>query len=148
MFHICQKYAFIITIMTLLLFEKTQGYQPKWSKQKVREKIKWAYMKLIKIQSCHMGIIFTPKHMTWQGQQCVLTHSKIMRYHTGNVYCNVVPNVLELILLTRKKMMSIPTPILPFIFTFIIWLHVVQNMAGFRYPKRKFFESVKRILLQ
>ena len=23
------------------------------------------YMKLIRIKSCHMGVIFTPKHMTW-----------------------------------------------------------------------------------
>ena len=38
-----------------------------------------AYMKLIKIKSCHMGVIFTPKHMTWQGQQCVHTHSQIVR---------------------------------------------------------------------
>ena len=40
MLHICQKYAFIISIMALLLFKKTQGYQPKWSKQKVWVKIK------------------------------------------------------------------------------------------------------------
>ena len=49
-------------------------------------KNKIAYMKLIKIQSFHMGVIFIPKHMTWQMQQCVLTHSLIMRSHTGNMY--------------------------------------------------------------
>ena len=93
---------------------------------------KITYMKLIKIQSRHMGLIFTSKHMTWQSQQCVHVHSHIMRYHTGNVYCVVVPNVQALIFLTSKQIISIPTPVLKFVFTFIIWLHVVQNMAGFR----------------
>ena len=37
-----------------------------------------AYMKHIKMYSCHMGVIFTPKHMKWQSQQCVHTNSKIM----------------------------------------------------------------------
>ena len=45
-----------------------------------------APMKLKKIKSCHMGFIFTPNNMTWQRKQCVLTHSMIMRYHTGNLY--------------------------------------------------------------
>ena len=78
-----------------------------------------AYMKHIQIQSCHMGIIFTPKHITFQRQQCVHTHSHIMRYHTGNVYCNFVPNIQALIFLTRKQMISIPTLFLQFGFTFI-----------------------------
>ena len=63
---------------------------------------KIAYMKLIKIRSCDMGVIFMPKHITWQKQQCVNTHSHIMRYHNENVYYNVVPNVQALILLTRE----------------------------------------------
>ena len=54
---------------------------------------KVAYMKHIKIQSFHMGVIFAPNSITWQRQQYVHTHSQIMRYHTGNVYCNVVPNI-------------------------------------------------------
>ena len=45
-----------------------------------------AYMKRIRIQSCHMSVIFMPKHMTWKWQQCVITQSLITRYHTGNVY--------------------------------------------------------------
>ena len=60
-------------------------------------KNKIAYMKLIKIQSCHMGALFNPKHMIRQREKCVQTHSQIMRYHTGNMYCDVVTNVLELI---------------------------------------------------
>ena len=91
-----------------------------------------AYMKHIKIQSCHMGVVFMPKHMTWQRQKCVHNHSQIMRYHTGNVYFDVVPNVQALIFLTSKQMISIPAPVLQFDFTFITWLRAVQNMAGFR----------------
>ena len=61
-----------------------------------------------------MGVIFTPKHMTRQREQCVHTHIQIMRYHTRNMYFDVVPNVQALILLTRKQMISIPTPVLQF----------------------------------
>ena len=83
-------------------------------------KKKIAYMKHIKIQSCHMGVIFTPKHMTWKRQQCVHTQSQIMCYQTVNVYCNVVPNVQTLIFLTKKQIIIIPTPVLQFVFVFII----------------------------
>ena len=107
-----------------------------------------AYMKLIKIQSCHMGVIFTPKNMTWQRQQCVHTYSQIMRYHTGNVYCNVVPNVQASIFLTRQQTIIIPAPVLQFVFTSFIWFDVVQNMAGFRWMTRHVVTSVNRILLQ
>ena len=58
---------------------------------------KIAYMKHIKIQSCHMGVVFNPKHMVCQRQKCVHTHSQIMCYHTGNVYFDVVPNVQALL---------------------------------------------------
>ena len=115
MFHICQKYAFIITIMAWSLLKKTQGSQPKCPKQKVWRKIKLAYMKLIQIQSFHTGVIFPPKHMTWQMQQVMINHSLIRCYHTGNVYSDDVPNVLALIFLTRKHMISIPTPVLQFV---------------------------------
>ena len=50
-----------------------------------------------------MGVIFKPKHMAWQMQHCVHTHSQIMRYYTGNVYCDVVPNFQALILLILKS---------------------------------------------
>ena len=91
-----------------------------------------AYMILIKIQACHMGVIFIPKHMTWKRQQYMHTRIQIMRQHTGNGYCGVVPNVLALIFLTRKQMIRILTPGLQFIFMFIILFHVVHNMSGFR----------------
>ena len=79
-----------------------------------------------------MSVILMPNDMTWKRQQCVHTNSQTMHYLTGNVYCNVVPNFQALILLTSKQMISIPTPVLKLVFTFIILLHVVQNMAGFR----------------
>ena len=40
MLHIFQNYTFLITIMARLLFKKTQGSKPKFSKQKVLGKIK------------------------------------------------------------------------------------------------------------
>ena len=95
MFYIKKKYTFIIHIMKIFLFEQNQGSQPKFSKQKVWGKRKLAYTKHIKIQSCHMGIIFTPKHMTWHRQKRVQTHSLTMHYHTGNVYlrcCDKFPS--------------------------------------------------------
>ena len=67
-----------------------------------------------------MGVIFMPKNMTWQMQQCVNTHSQIMCYHIGNMNCDVVPNVQVLIFLIRKQMISILTPVHKLVFTFII----------------------------
>ena len=67
-----------------------------------------------------MGVIFMPKHMIWQRQQCVHIRSEIIHYHTGNVYYYVVPNVHVLILLTKKQMISIPTQLLQFVFKFIV----------------------------
>ena len=61
-----------------------------------------------------MGVIFMPNHIIWQRLKCVHIHSQIMHYHTGNVYCNVVPNVHVLILLTKKQIVSIPTQSLQF----------------------------------
>ena len=67
-----------------------------------------------------MGFIFIPKHMICKRQQYVRIHGQIMSYHTVNVYCDVVPNVQALISLTRKQIISIPTPVFQFVFTFII----------------------------
>ena len=122
MLNIYQIYVFVITIMAWSLFQKNSRISSKILKTEGLGKNQIVYMKLIKIQSCHMGVIFKPKHMIWQRQQCVHTHSQIMRYHTGNVYCYVLPNFQALILLTRKQMINIPTLLNQFIFTFIIWL--------------------------
>ena len=97
-------------------------------------KKKIANIKHIKIQSCYMGVIFTPKHMKRQRQQCVHTHSQIMSYHTGNVYCNVLPNVQALIFLTRKQMISTPTRLLQLV------LHLSSDCTLYKTWK----DSVKR----
>ena len=99
---------------------KNLGIKAKMLKTKGLGKKKIVYMKHIKIMSCHMGIIFTPKHLIWQRQQCVHIHSNIMHYHTGNVSCNVVPNVQALIFLTKKQIINIPTLVHQLFFTFII----------------------------
>ena len=59
----------------VIVVRKTQVSQPECSNQNVWGKSKFAYMKRIKIQSCHMGVIFMPKNMIWQGQKCVCIHS-------------------------------------------------------------------------
>ena len=117
--HIYQNYTLIIFFMAWLVLKKTQGSQQKCSKKKVWGK-KIAYMKHVKIQWCHMGVISTPKNMIRQRKECVHIHSQITRYHTGNIYYDVVPNVKALIFLTRKQMLSIPTPVLQFVFIIII----------------------------
>ena len=78
------------------------------------------YMKHIKIQSYHMGFVFIPKYMIWKGKQCVHIHSQIIRYHTVNVYCDIVPNFQTLIFLTNKHMISITKPVLQYFLTFTI----------------------------
>ena len=49
----------------------------------------------------HGHHIYDKAHM-WKMQQCVHIHSQIVHYHTGNGYCDVVPNVQVLIFLTKK----------------------------------------------
>ena len=62
----------------------------KFSKQKVWGKKKIAYIKHIKIRSCHMGVIFIPKHLICQRKPCMNIHSHIMHHHTVNVSYGVV----------------------------------------------------------
>ena len=54
---------------------------------------KIAYMKHIKTQSFHMGVIFMLMHLIWKRQKYLRIHIHITRYHIGNVYCDVVPNL-------------------------------------------------------
>ena len=65
---------------------KNSKIYAKMPKIKDPRKKKIAYMNHIKMRLCHTSVIFTPKHMKLQRQQCVHTHSRIMCYHTGNVY--------------------------------------------------------------
>ena len=48
------------------------------------------YMRHIKIQSCHMDVIFMPKHLIWHKLQFAHILSLIMHWHNGNLYCGVV----------------------------------------------------------
>ena len=61
------------------------------------------YMKHIKIQWYHMGVIFMPKHLIRIMIQCAHILSLIMHFQTGNVYCGVVPTVHVSIFLTKKQ---------------------------------------------
>ena len=128
----CEYCIYTKSILSLLLswrdsYLKNSRIKAKMVKTESLGENKITYMILIKIRSYHMGVIFTPNHMIWQRQQCLHTQSQIMHCHTGNVYCNFVPNFLALIFMTKKQMIIIPTLVLQLVFTFIIWLHVVQN---------------------
>ena len=89
------------------------GVIDNWTNWRIKAKILKAeglarkhitYIQHIKIQWCHMGVIFMPKHMIWQMQQCANILSLSMHCHTGNVYCGAVPTVLILIFLTKKQL--------------------------------------------
>ena len=80
---------------------------------------KIAYIKHIKIQSCHMRVTFTPKHKACQRQKCVHTHSQTIFYHTGNLYCGVVLNVHMAILITNKQIKNMNKQHPQLCFTFI-----------------------------
>ena len=126
--HICQKYAFIINIMAWLLYKKLKDLIQNNQNRTYGEKSNCTYKNMVMTHGRHIYA----KAYDMAKVTCMNTHSHIMRYNTGNVYCDVVPNVQSLIFLTRKQIISILTPVLQFVFTFIIWLHVVKNMIGFR----------------
>ena len=83
-------------------------------------KSKFTYIQIIKYSHATWATYLCQSIRHVKKQQCVKTHIKIMYYHTGNFYCDVLPNVLAEIFLTRKQMISISTPVLQFVFTFII----------------------------
>ena len=113
-------------------YSKSSKIKAKMLKIEGLEKKKIAYMKHKKIQWCHMGVIFMPNHLIWQRQKCVHIHRHIMHQHTGNVHCNVLPNVHVLIFLTKKQVISIPKKPLQFVFIFIIWLCFLRHMEILR----------------
>ena len=104
------------------------------------------YMKHIKIQWCHMGVIFLPKHQIWQMLQCAHTLSLIMHFHTRNMYCGAVPTVLVSIFLTKKKNMTKQHPQLGF--TFNTSLDVVLFMVEYHWTTRKYVTCVNKNLYQ
>ena len=89
------------------------------------------YMKHIKIKSCHMDVIFMPKHLIWNKLQCAHILSLIMQLHTGNVYCSVLLTSHVSILLTNKQITRIQTKHPQYSFTFITSLHIVLIMVEF-----------------
>ena len=78
-----------------------------------------------------MGVIFMPKNLILQMQQCALIHILIMHFHTGNVYCGSVPTVLVLIFLTKKILKNMKKQHPQYGFTFITSLDFVQIMVEF-----------------
>ena len=94
------------------------------------------YMTHIKIQWCHMGIIFMPKHLIWKMLQCAHILSLIMHFHTGNVYCGVALNVHISIFLTKKKIKNANEQHPQYSFTFITSLDVLLLMVEFHWKTK------------
>ena len=76
-------------------------YKTLKAKGLVRKHITYIY---INRKWSHVGVIFMPKHLIRQMQQCAFILILIMHFHTGNLYCGDVPTVIVLIFLTKKKM--------------------------------------------
>ena len=128
-----------------------------WKNSKIKAKIlkveglarkNITYMKHIKIQWCHMNVIFTPKHMIWHKLQCAHILSLIMHLHTGKVYCGAVPNVHVSIFLTKKQIICINRQHPQYGFTFITSLDIVLFMVEFYWNKRNYITCVNNNLHQ
>ena len=100
-------------------------------------KNKIAYMKHIKIQSFHMGVIFLIKHLIWQRLHCVHILSLIMHWHTENVYWDAVLMVHVSIFMNNKKIIRIQTQHHQYGFTFITSFCVVLLMVEFHWKTKK-----------
>ena len=87
------------------------------------------YMKHIKIQWCHMGVICMPKHLIYQRLKCAYILGLIMYFHTGNVYCGTVLTVHLSINLTKIQLNNMTKQHPKLGFTFIISLEVVLLMV-------------------
>ena len=101
-----------------------------------------SYMKHIKIQWCHMDVIFMTKHLIWQMLQCVHIPSLIMHCRTGNGYCGAVMTFHVSIFLTKKQIISIQKQHPQFGFTFITSLHVVVIMVELHWRTIKYVTCV------
>ena len=87
--------------------------------------------KHIKIQSCHMDVIFIQKQLIWHKLQCAHILSLIMHFHTINVYCGAVKNVHVSIFLTNTQIISVQKRHPQLGFTFITSLDLVLLMVEF-----------------
>ena len=82
---------------------KNSKIKAKMLKTKIMMKKNTTFIKRIKIQWYHMGVIFISTHLIWQMLQCAHIISLIMHLRTENVYCSAVPTIHLLILLTKKQ---------------------------------------------
>ena len=112
----------------------------------VKKKI--SNMKHIKIQWCHMGVIFMPNNLIWLRLQCVHILSMIIHYHTGNVYCGAVLNVHVSIFLTKKQIISVQKQQPQLGFTFITSFDVVMLMVESHWKTRTYVPCVDNNLHQ
>ena len=108
---------------------KNSKIQSKILKAKALVKNHIKYMKHTKIQWCHMGVIFIPKHLIWQSIQCAHILILIMHFHNRNVYCGAVPNVHVLIFLTKRQIKNTNKQHRSLGFTFITPLDVILLMV-------------------
>ena len=106
------------------------------------------YIQRIKIQWCHMGVIFMPKHQIRQILQCAHILSLIMHFHTGNVYFDAVLTVHVSIFLTKKQLKNMKKQHPQLGFTFTTSLDVVLLMVELHWRTRKYVTCVNKNLHQ
>ena len=106
------------------------------------------FMKHIKIQWCHMGVIFLPNNMIWQRQKCAHIHSLIVHFHTGNVYWGAVPTVHVAIFLTKKNIKNMKKHHPELGFTFITSLDGVLLMVEIHWKTKTYVTRVNKNLHQ
>ena len=147
MLYFWSEYTFIISILAWFIFEKLKN-KSKILKAEGLVKNYITYMKHIKIQWCHMGVIFMSKHLKWQRLQCAHILSLIMHFHNGNVYCAVVLSVHISIFLTNKQMKNMKKQHPQLGFTFITSLNVLMLMIELHWKTRKYVTRVNNNLHQ
>ena len=96
-----------------------------------------AYIKQIKIQSCHMDVIFMTKQLIWNNLQCAHIICLIIHFHTWNVYCGPVTTVRVSMFLTNKQIIIIQKQHPQYGLTFITSLDVVLIMVEFHWRTKK-----------
>ena len=72
-----------------------------------------------------------PQRQIWQMLPCAHILSLIIHFHTGNVYCDAVLNVLVSIFLTKKQLKNMKKQHPELGFTFITSSNVVIFMVDF-----------------
>ena len=73
-----------------------------------------------------MGAIYMQKNLTWTWLKCVHIHHTNMHFHTGNMYCIIVPIARVLIFRNNNHIGIIPTHLLQYVLIFITKLQVIQ----------------------